>query len=73
MEDPITRGRAGRRLRSILFILLIALVVGAGAILSLVLRVFGPVLFDRKPKDLRVGEPMTIQLKPRAERHLKRT
>jgi len=51
----------------------ILLAVGAGVILLLVLKVFAPFLFDRRPKRPLVGEPMTIQLKPRAERHLRRT
>ena len=48
--------------------LYILLIVGAGVILSLALRVFAPFLYDRKPRAARVGEPMTVKLKPREER-----
>ncbi len=52
--------------------LYILLLVGVGVVLSLALRVFAPFLFDRGPKRVRSGEPMTLRLKPREERKLHR-
>ncbi len=52
--------------------LYILLLVGAGVFLSLVLRVVAPFLYHRGPKHGRSGEPMTIKLKPREERQLRR-
>jgi len=53
--------------------LYLLLLVGAGVILSLALRVFAPFLYDRKSKHTRAGEPMILKLKPREERKLHRT
>lgn len=50
--------------------LYILLLVGAGIVLSLALRILAPFLFDRKPKQMRAGEPMTIKLRPREERRI---